>query len=92
VARYRPVLIRTAGMILLGGVSKASGRTALVVGLLLAVMLLNLLAMAFARPVLRAIGPGLQALGVVLSVLQLALAVQFMLAALRGLGVLATPG
>jgi len=48
--------------------------------------------MAFARPVLRAIGPGLQALGVVLSVLQLALAVQFMLAALRGLGVLATPG
>jgi hypothetical protein len=59
--------------------------------MLLVVMLLNLLAMAFARLLLRAIGPVLQALGVVLSVLQLALAL-IMLTALRGLGVFTAPG
>jgi multiple antibiotic resistance protein len=67
--------------------SKGMERTDLIVGMLLAVILLNLLAMAFARALLRVIGPVLQALGVVLSVLQLALALQIMLAALRGLGV-----
>jgi multiple antibiotic resistance protein len=81
-----------AAVIALLALSKGTGRTELIVGMLLLVMLLNLLAMAFVRPVLRAIGPGLQALGVVLSVLQLALALQIMLAALRGLGVLGTPG
>jgi len=81
-----------AAVIALLALSKGTGRTGLIVGMLLAVMVLNLLAMAFARPLLRAIGPGLQALGVVLSVLQLALALQIMLAALRGLGVLGTPG
>ena len=60
--------------------------------MLLVVMLLNLLAMAFARLLLRAIGPVLQALGVVLSVLQLALALHIMLTALRGLGVFTAPG
>lgn len=48
--------------------------------------------MAFARPLLRTIGPGLQALGVVLSVLQLALALHIKLTALHGLGVIGTAG
>jgi multiple antibiotic resistance protein len=52
-------------------------------------MLLNLLAMAFVRQVLPVVGPLLQAVGLVLGVLQLALAVQIILTALRGLGVLA---
>jgi multiple antibiotic resistance protein len=81
-----------AAVIVLLALSQGTGRTVLIVGLLLAVMLLNLLAMAFVRPVLRAIGPGLQAVGVVLSVLQLALALQVMLGALRGLGVFGSPG
>jgi multiple antibiotic resistance protein len=81
-----------AAVIALLALSKGTRRTGLIVGLLLAVMVLNLLAMAFARPVLRAIGPGLQALGVVLSVLQLALALQIMLAALRGLAILQPGG
>jgi multiple antibiotic resistance protein len=76
-----------AAVIVLLALSKGTERTDLIVGMLLAVMLLNLLAMAFARALLRVIGPVLQALGVVLSVLQLALALQIMLAALRGLGV-----
>ena len=80
-----------AAVIVLLALSKGTERTDLIVGMLLVVMLLNLLSMAFVRPVLRAIGPGLQALGVVLSVLQLALALQIMLAALRGLGVLGSP-
>jgi multiple antibiotic resistance protein len=82
-----------AAVIVLLAMSKGVERTDLIVGMLLAVMLLNLLAMAFVRPILRAIGPGpLQALGAVLSVLQVALALQIMLTALRGLGVLASPG
>jgi uncharacterized membrane protein YidH (DUF202 family) len=76
-----------AAVIVLLALSKGMKRTDLIVGMLLAVMLLDLLAMAFARALLRVIGPALQALGVVLSVLQLALALQIMLAALRGLGV-----
>src|SRR4030095_10530503 len=78
-----------AAVIALLALSKGTGRTELIVGMLLVVMLLNLLAMAFARFLFRVIGPGLQALGVVLSVLQLALALQIMVAALRGLGVVA---
>jgi multiple antibiotic resistance protein len=81
-----------AAVIVLLALSQGTERTGLIVGMLLVVMLLNLLSMAFARPLLRMIGPALQALGVVLSVLQLALALQIMLTALRGLGVLGTPG
>ena len=81
-----------AAVIVLLALSKGTERTELVVGMLLGVMLLNLPAMAFARAVLRAIGPALQALGVVLSVLQLALALQIMLTAPRGLGALPAPG
>jgi multiple antibiotic resistance protein len=81
-----------AAVIVLLALSKERERTDLIVGMLLVVMLLNLLSMAFARPLLRVIGPALQALGVVLSVLQLALALQIMLTALRGLGVLGSSG
>lgn len=68
-------------------VSRGTGRSGLIVAVLLLVMLLNLLAMTFVRPVLRAVGPVLQVIGAVLGVLQVALALQIMLAALRGLGV-----
>src|SRR4029450_7479453 len=52
-----------AAVIALLAQSKGTGRTELIVGMLLVVMLLNLLAMAFARFLFRVIGPGLQALG-----------------------------
>jgi multiple antibiotic resistance protein len=68
--------------------SHATGRTGLVVALLLAIILLDLLAMTFVRRVLRTVGPLLQPLGTILSVLQVALALQVMLVALRGLGVI----
>jgi small neutral amino acid transporter SnatA (MarC family) len=49
-------------------------RAFLIAGLLVAVMAVNLLAMLFARPILRVIQPRfLQLLGLVLSVIQLAL-------------------
>ncbi len=80
-----------AAVIVLLALSQGTGRTGLIIGMLLLVMLSNLVAMAFARPLLRAIGPVLQALGVVLSVLQLALALHIMLTALRGLAVLPSP-
>jgi small neutral amino acid transporter SnatA (MarC family) len=67
--------------------SRGTGRSGLIVALLLLVMLLGLLAMAFVRPILRAVGPVLQVLGAILGILQVALALQVMLAALRGLGV-----
>jgi small neutral amino acid transporter SnatA (MarC family) len=78
-----------AALIVLLVLSHGAARTAVIVGVLLAVMLLNLLTMAFVRQVLPVIGPVLAAVGVVLGVLQLALAVQIILTALRGLGVLA---
>lgn len=46
-----------AAVIVLLALSKETGRTDLIVGMLLVVMLLNLLAMAFARLLLREIGP-----------------------------------
>jgi multiple antibiotic resistance protein len=80
-----------AAVIVLLVLSHGAGRTGVILAVLLAVMALNLLAMAFVRPVLRTVGPVLWAVGVVLAVLQLALSVQIMLTALRGLGVLAAP-
>jgi multiple antibiotic resistance protein len=80
-----------AAVIVLLVMSQGAGRTSLIVGMLLAVMLLNLLAMVFIRQVLPVIGPLLQAVGAVLGVLQLTLAVQVILTALRGLGVLQAP-
>ncbi|TDH62982.1 MarC family protein [Dankookia rubra] len=64
-----------------------------IVGLLLAVMLLNLLAMLFASAVLRWLGMPLLVLGTVLGVVQAALGLNIMLNALRVLGVIAAvPG
>jgi len=80
-----------AAVIVLLAMSHGAERTGLIVAVLLAVMLLNLLAMVFVRQALPVVGPLLLAVGVVLGVLQLALAVQIMLTALRGLGVLAGP-
>jgi multiple antibiotic resistance protein len=82
-----------AAFVTLLALSSGEGRTAMIVGMLLVVMLLNFLVMAFVRPILRAVGPGpLQALGAVLGVLQLALAIQIILGSLRALGVLPSPG
>ena len=47
-----------AAVIVLLAMSRGSGRTDVIVGMLLAVMLLNLLAMIFVRPILRTVGPG----------------------------------
>lgn len=59
-----------------------------VIAILLGVMVLNLLAMLFARQILRTIGiMPLQVLGAVLSVLQVALGVQMILWALAMLGI-----
>jgi multiple antibiotic resistance protein len=54
-------------------------------------MALNLLAMVYVRPLLRVLAVPLQAVGAVLGVMQVALALQFMLTALRGLGVIGLP-
>jgi multiple antibiotic resistance protein len=77
-----------AAVIVLLALSRGTERTSVIVGMLLVVMLLNLLAMRFVRPLLRVIAMPLQAFGAVLGVLQVALALQIMLGALHGLGVL----
>ena len=69
--------------------SASAERTATILGVLVAVMLMNLLAMWFARQLL--VGPVLvilQVVGSVLAVMQVALSVQFVLTGLRALGVL----
>lgn len=80
-----------AAVIVLLAMSRDAARTGLIVGTILAVMLLNLLAMVYVRPLLRVLGMPLQLLGVVLGVLQVALSLQIALASLRGLGVLGPP-
>jgi multiple antibiotic resistance protein len=57
-------------------------------GALLILMLLNLLAMLFAKPVLKYAGMPLQLLGTVLGIIQVALGLQIIVAGLRGLGLL----
>jgi multiple antibiotic resistance protein len=89
-AKLVPVLLTpygVAAVVALLAASTGPERTATILGLLLAVMGLNLIAMWFARQIL--IGPVvvvLQVLGSVLAVMQLALSVQFILAGLRALG------
>jgi multiple antibiotic resistance protein len=62
--------------------------TVAVIAILLGVMVLNLLAMLFARQILGTVGPmPLQILGAVLSILQVALGVQLILWALAMLGI-----
>ena len=80
-----------AALIVLLVLSHGAGRTGVIIAVLLAVMLLNLLTMAFVRPLLRTLGPVLLAIGIVLSVLQLALSVQIIVTALHGLGVVSGP-
>jgi multiple antibiotic resistance protein len=80
-----------AAVIVLLALSHGAGRTGTIIVVLLVVMLLNLLAMAFVRPILGVVAPVLQAVGAVLAVLQLALSVQVILTALHGLGVLGGP-
>jgi len=78
-----------AAVIALFNSSPDSGRTAMIVGLVLFVMLLNLLAMLFARRLLVGFTViVLQVLGAVLAVLQVALAIQIMIAGLRALDLL----
>jgi multiple antibiotic resistance protein len=65
-------------------------RTVMILGLVLVVMVLDLLAMLFARRILVGFMVViLQVIGSVLAVLQVALSVEFMIAGLRSLGVLA---
>lgn len=87
-----PLLLTPYGVaaaIALLAASPSAERTGTILGLIVAVMLLNLLAMWFARQLL--VGPVLvvlQVLGSVLAVMQVALSVQFILTGLRALGVL----
>ena len=50
-------------------------------------MLLNLVAMLFARPILEYLGMPLQIVGIVLGIIQVALGLQVIVIGLRGLGV-----
>jgi multiple antibiotic resistance protein len=79
-----------ATVIVLLAASGEAARTEVIVALLIAVMILNLLAMLFARRLL--VGSAmivLQLLGAVLAVLQVALAIEITLRGLQDLGVIA---
>ena len=80
-----------AALIVLLSLSHEAGRTGVIVATLVAVMLLNLLTMAFVRPLIRTVGPVLLAIGCVLGLLQLALSVQLIVTALHRLGVVSGP-
>jgi multiple antibiotic resistance protein len=78
-----------AAVIAVMGASTNVARTSIVLTIVLAIMVLNLVAMWFARRLL--IGPvmiGLQVLGAVLAVMQVALAIELMITGLRALGVI----
>jgi len=78
-----------AAVIALLASSEDTERTLVILGLLVFVMCLDLLAMLYARVILRGLAIIiLQVLGAVLAVLQVALSVQFMLLGLRSLHVL----
>ncbi|HXY31793.1 MAG TPA: MarC family protein [Gemmatimonadaceae bacterium] len=78
-----------AGVIVLFANSDSIERTLMIIGLLVVVMVLNYLAMLYARRILvGAVMIVLQVLGAVLAVIQAALAVQFIILGLHGLGVL----
>ena len=68
--------------------STDAGRTAVILGVLAGVLVLDLLAMLFDHAILRTVGWLLHILGAVLGVMQVALAIQIMLVALRHLGLL----
>lgn len=87
-----PVVLTPYGIaaaILLLASNREAERIGLIIGLLVLVMVLNLLAMLYARRIL--IGPVmivLQIVGAILGVLQVGLAIEFMVFGLRALGVL----
>ena len=78
-----------AAVIVLLAMSTESGRTGIIIGMVVAVMLLNLVAMLFARKIL--VGATilvLQILGAVLAILQAGLAIQIILRGLRELKII----
>jgi multiple antibiotic resistance protein len=78
-----------AAVIVLLALSQDAGRTELIVGMVVGVMLLNLLTMLFARKIM--VGATivvLQILGAVLGILQAGLAVQIMLRGFRDLNII----
>jgi len=78
-----------AAAIAVMGSSTSAARTSMVLTILLGIMVLDLLAMWFARRILIApVMIGLQVLGAVLAVMQAALAIELMLTGLRLLGVI----
>jgi multiple antibiotic resistance protein len=78
-----------AALIVVLANSRDAGRTAGILAILLTVMVLNLLAMLYARRIMGGVTVMvLQIVGAVLGVLQVALAVEMILRALRELGVL----
>src|SRR5580704_1714669 len=78
-----------AAVIALLASSEDTARTVMILALLMLVMCLDLLAMLFARFILRGLAIiVLQVIGAVLAVLQVALSVQIMIEGLRSLGVL----
>ena len=79
-----------AAVITLMALSGSLARSLQVMGLAVAVMVLNLLAMLFVRPIMHGLGMvTLQLLGAVLGILQVALALQIMHTALLTLGYVA---
>ncbi len=77
-------------IVLLAG-SPDARRTMLICGVLVGMLVLDLVTMLFAHPIVRSATWLLQIFGAVLGVLQVALALQIMLTALRHLGVLHMP-
>lgn len=78
-----------AAVIVLLALSTESGRTQVIVGMVVVVMLLNLIAMLFARKILVGVTMViLQILGAVLGILQAGLAVQIILRGLRDLKII----
>lgn len=78
-----------AAVIVLLALSTESGRTGIIIGMVVAVMLLNLIAMLFARKILVGVTiVVLQILGAVLGILQAGLAVQIILRGLRDLKII----
>jgi len=78
-----------AAVIVLLALSTQSGRTEIIVGMVVVVMLLNLIAMLFARRILVGVTIiVLQILGAVLGILQAGLAVQIILRGLRELKII----
>ncbi|UNK50502.1 hypothetical protein MNR01_05705 [Lysobacter sp. S4-A87] len=77
-----------AALIALMALSSDASRSTTLLGGVMAIMAVNLLAMMFVRQVMRGVGPLLlQIFGAVLAVQQVALALQLVVVALKGMGV-----